>query len=420
MTGLSEYIRNAFDSIWAHKLRSMLTMLGIIIGIASIIAISSTIMGTNEQIKNNLVGAGNNVVTARIFQGNYEMEFEYQNPPEGVAILDEAILPEIQTIPHVKNASIYYRRNAYNAVCCGSTVLSMGTILGIDDNYMDVYGYVMKAGRNFVEEDFTKCRKVALIDSAVSRTLFHGVNPIGNTIEIVGEPYIVVGEITTASKFSPVIESISDYEMYMDTSGGTIFIPMTTWPVVYKYDEPISVAAQADDVENMTVVGNTLVDILNSHFTKDTGEVKYKSDDILQKAKDLQELSASTNNQLIWIASISLLVGGIGVMNIMLVSVTERTREIGLKKALGAKRRMISTQFLMEAGLLTCFGGILGVMFGMLLAFVISRATKVPIYISWAIVVASVVFSFIIGLFFGVIPATKASKLNPIEALRRE
>ena len=417
---MAEYIRNAFDSVWAHKLRSMLTMLGIIIGIASIIAISSTIMGTNEQIKNNLVGAGNNVVTVRLYQGDYEMDFDYQTAPEGLVVYDSSILDEIRQLDHVKDASIYYYRSAYNSVFYGSTGLSMGTIIGIDENYMNVYGYTIRAGRNFIEDDYNKNRKVALIDHTVSESLFHGVNPIGETIELKGEPYIVVGEISQPSGFSPVITTLEEYQTYMDTSGGTILIPMGTWPVIYQYDEPVALSVRASSTEAMTDVGNNAVAVMNSHFTKDTGEVKYKSDDILKKAKDLQELSSSTNNQLLWIASISLLVGGIGVMNIMLVSVTERTKEIGLKKALGAKRRMISTQFLMEAGILTCLGGIIGVLVGILLAFVISKASSVPIFISFYIIIAAVVFSFIVGLFFGAFPAAQAAKLNPIEALRRE
>jgi len=177
---------------------------------------------------------------------------------------------------------------------------------------------------------------------------------------------------------------------------------------------------RAASTEGMTAAGNSATDILNAYFTQDTGEVKYKSDDVLKRAKELQELSSATNRQLIWIASISLLVGGIGVMNIMLVSVTERTKEIGLKKALGARRRVISLQFLTEAGLLTCFGGILGVIVGIALAFIVSKVSQVPIFISGAIIVAAVVFSFIVGLFFGAFPAMKAAKLNPIEALRHE
>ena len=417
---MSEYLRSALDGIWAHKLRSMLTMLGIIIGIASIIAISSTIMGTNEQIKQNLIGAGNNTVTIKLYQGDYEMQLEYEQVPEGVPILDASILKEIREISEVEDAALFYKRNAWQAVYHGETGLSQGTILGVDENYMDVYGYQLRAGRSFVPEDFSEYRKVALIDKSASDTLFLGQNPIGQTVEIKGEPYIIVGEIAQSAAFTPVINTIDEYYTYMDSSGGKVLIPIGTWPVIYKYDEPVSLVVRARNTEAMTEAGKKAAAVLNGRFTKDTGEVKYASDDLLERAKQLQELSSATNRQLIWIASISLLVGGIGVMNIMLVSVTERTREIGLKKALGARRSVISLQFLTEAGVLTCIGGVLGVIVGVALAFIVSKISQVPIFISGYIIVAAVVFSFVVGLFFGAVPAIQASKLNPIEALRHE
>ena len=148
--------------------------------------------------------------------------------------------------------------------------------------------------------------------------------------------------------------------------------------------------------------------------------MKYKAEDIMEQVKNMQKLSESTNQQLIWIASISLLVGGIGVMNIMLVSVTERTREIGLKKAIGAKKHSILAQFLTEASVLTSIGGIIGVGIGIALAQLISRIASVPVAISSLSIVVSVVFSMVVGIVFGLIPSIKAANLNPIDALRYE
>ena len=152
----------------------------------------------------------------------------------------------------------------------------------------------------------------------------------------------------------------------------------------------------------------------------DENQIKYKRENTLEKVKALQELSNTTSQQLIWIASISLIVGGIGVMNIMLVSVTERTREIGLKKALGARKRAILGQFLTEAAVLTSLGGILGVGAGIGLAYFISNVASVPVAISIPAIVVSVVFSMLIGIIFGLLPSVKASNLNPIDALRYE
>ena len=169
----------------------------------------------------------------------------------------------------------------------------------------------------------------------------------------------------------------------------------------------------------MTTAGNNVATYLTDHNVSNS-EFAYRSQDLLEQAKQLQEMSASTNQQLIWIASISLLVGGIGVMNIILVSVTERTREIGLKKAIGAKRRRIAWQFLTEAAVLTSLGGLIGVLTGVGMAQIISQVMGTPVAISVTAGMVAVVFSMAIGVIFGMIPAMKASKLNPIEALRRE
>ena len=155
-----------------------------------------------------------------------------------------------------------------------------------------------------------------------------------------------------------------------------------------------------------------IVDSANSEFS-------YNSEDMLQQAQQLQQMSEATNTQLIWIASISLLVGGIGVMNIMLVSVTERTAEIGLKKAIGAKKKRILWQFLTESAVLTSLGGIIGVISGIIMAQLISAMTQIPVAISVPAIVIAVVFSMLIGVVFGMLPAVQAANLNPIEALRR-
>ena len=163
----------------------------------------------------------------------------------------------------------------------------------------------------------------------------------------------------------------------------------------------------------------------NDAFLRDLSDrskyaLSYKAEDLLEKARNQQELSASTNNLLIWIASIALLVGGIGVMNIMLVSVTERTSEIGLKKALGARKSRILGQFLTESVMLTSLGGILGVAAGIVLAYVISRMSGTPVAISVPAIFLGVGFSMLIGIVFGILPSIKAANLNPIEALRHE
>ena len=413
-----ENINLAFQGVWSHKLRSFLTMLGIIIGIAAIITIVSTIKGTNEQIKQNLIGAGNNVVNVTLMQDNNQMDFSYASVPQGISMITSEMRDEIDKLDKVQEASLYYSRSWADGVYVGNSSFN-GNIYGGDSHFLSVAGYMVNYGRGLIDSDFTTSRKVVLIDANTAQSLFQGQNPIGGTIEIKGEPFVVVGVVSQKTTSEPVINSVNDYYMYSGNTSGVIIIPDACWPIVYRYDEPLSVAVRATSTNDMTEAGNNVAKYLNENVVS-TDKCKYQAKDLLQQAADLQSLSETTNKQLIWIAAISLVVGGIGVMNIMLVSVTERTREIGLKIAIGAQQSRILWQFLTEAAVLTSLGGILGVACGIGLAYMLSSIMGTPVAISVGACAVAVAFSMIIGVVFGLMPAVKASKLNPIEALRRE
>ena len=415
-----ENIRLAFQGIWGHKMRSVLTMLGIIIGIAAIITIVSTIKGTNEQIKENLIGAGNNVVTVRLNQGGYPYDMSWSGIPQGVRTITEETRQELEDISGVEAVSLYCSRSYAEMVFYRNTQFN-GEVYGIDGNYLRVYGYQVKSGRGFTDRDFKNFRKVALVDTTAVTNLFGGEDPVGKTIEMQGDVFTVVGVVALSEEFQPTINSLNDYWMYADTSSGAIYIPLAVWPTVYRFDEPQDVAIKVKNTDVMTSTGKDAADLLTERQIQDpdNSEFDYRSQDMLEQAQQLQSMSESTNAQLIWIASISLLVGGIGVMNIMLVSVTERTSEIGLKKAIGAKKRRILWQFLTEAAVLTSLGGIIGVMSGIGLAQLISQMMQIPVAIDVGAIAISVVFSMLIGVVFGLLPAVKAANLNPIEALRR-
>ena len=415
-----ENIRLAFQGIWSHKMRSILTMLGIIIGIAAIITIVSTIKGTNEQIKENLIGAGNNVVTVQLNQGGYQYDMSWNGIPAGVRTITEQTRQELEGISGVEKVSLYCARNYAEQVYYRNTQFN-GEVYGIDPNYLNVYGYQVKTGRGFTEADYQNFRKVALVDTTTVTNLFGGENPVGASIELQGDVFTVVGVVALSEEFEPTINSLNDYWMYADTSSGAIYIPMATWPTAYRFDEPQNVAIKVKNTDVMTSAGKAAADLLTQRQILDpeNSDFDYRSQDMLEQAQQLQKMSESTNSQLIWIASISLLVGGIGVMNIMLVSVTERTSEIGLKKAIGAKKRRILFQFLTEAAVLTSLGGIIGVASGIGLAQLISSMMQIPVAIDVTAIGVSVVFSILIGVIFGLLPAVKAANLNPIEALRR-
>lgn len=424
-----ENIRLAFQGIWSHKLRSFLTMLGIIIGIASIITIVSTIKGTNDRIKENLIGAGNDVVNVQLYQSNFVYDLSWNELPAGVQPIREEARAELEKLGGVEQVSFYLSRsNSYGVVYYGGMEFS-GSIQGVDQAYFNVKGYQLTQGRGFLDSDYEAHRKVAILDQTAAASLFGDEEPIGKVLEMKGYAFTVVGVVAQMEQFVPNIESYADYQLYVETSGGSVFIPDAAWPILYRFDEPQSVAVRAQSTDDMTRAGKNVADYLTDHQitfrpapggqTSEGEGFSYRSEDLLEQAQQLQEMSSSTNRQLIWIASISLLVGGIGVMNIMLVSVTERTSEIGLKKALGAKRRRVLLQFLTEASVLTFLGGLLGVLSGVGMAQFLSKVNGIPVAISIPAIVIAVVFSTVIGMIFGLLPAIKAARLSPIEALRR-
>ena len=416
-----ENISLAFQSIRSHKLRSFLTMLGIIIGIASNITIVSTIMGTNEQIKQSLIGSGNNAVRIRLCQDNNEYDFSWSPVPEGVLPIMEETRQELAKIDHVTDVSLYTVRTYSEQVYYGDYSFN-GSVYGIDSHYFPTCGYGLRAGRLFTEDDYKTCRKVCILDSKAWSGLYSGTDPVGTTLEMSGESFTVVGIVDLNTSFEAKIETVSDYYSFVGSSSGSIFIPSSVWPVLYMFDEPQHVALKAESTDDMTSVGQKASKLLTETqiTASEDSNLSYKGEDLMERAEQLQQLSNSSNKQLLWIAGISLLVGGIGVMNIMLVTVTERTQEIGLKKALGARKNRILSQFLTEAGVLTGLGGLLGVVAGVALARMISTVLGTPTSLSVSAILIAVVFSMLIGIVFGLLPAVKASKLDPIVALRRE
>lgn len=414
-----ENTRLAFQGIWSHKLRSILTMLGIIIGIAAIITIVSTIKGTNEQIKENLIGAGNNVVTVQLNRNANVYDLSWNDIPQDVRPITEETRLELEEIRGVESVTLYTSRSYADQIYYGDTQYN-GSVYGIDPYYLTTYGYQVKSGRGFTQADYDHFRKVALVDGNAVTSLFAGEDPVGKPIEMYGDVFTVVGVVTLSDTFTPTINSMNDYWMYADTSAGTIYLPDSVWPTIYRFDEPRNVALKVENTDVMTTAGQAAADLLTQRQIKTAeSEFDYRSQDMLEQAQQLQSMSESTNMQLVWIAGISLIVGGIGVMNIMLVSVTERTSEIGLKKALGAKKRRIRMQFLTEAAVLTSLGGIIGVASGIGLAQLISKMMQIPVSVSIPATLIAVVFSTVIGVVFGLVPAIKAANLSPIEALRR-
>ncbi len=413
-----ENLRLAFRGIWTHKLRSFLTMLGIIIGIAAIIAIVSTIEGTNQRIKENLIGSGSNTVDIQLYQNDWPLDLSYNDAPYGVPQISDETLEDIRSLEEVKSASKYNNRQIYDGVYYLNNPMNGGYVKGVDIDYFSTSNLTVKLGRLFTSTEVKNFNKVCVIDETIVETLLQNEDAIGEIIEIGGDSYVVVGVVKSRSTFKPIINTLEDYSTYMQDETGSIYIPISDWPISYKYDEPENVIVRANSTDDMTAAGKKAADILNASISPSDTTIKYQSKDLLEQAQQLQQLSSSTNSMLIWIAAISLLVGGIGVMNIMLVSVTERTAEIGLKKAIGARKGKIMGQFLTEAAVLTSMGGVLGVVAGIGLAKIISIMSGTPVAISWPAAIIAVAFSMVIGIVFGILPSHQAANLNPIDALR--
>ena len=287
--------------------------------------------------------------------------------------------------------------------------------------YLETRVYMVRAGRGFVQKDLNEMRKVVLVDDNAAENLFEGENTVGWTIEIGSEPFTVVGVVQQSDDYLPNIKTIDEFNEYYQTIMGTVMIPETTWPTAFQFDEPQNAVIRADSTDNMSSAGNAAAEVMNQGIDTNSSKFKYKADDVMQQVRNMQKLSDSTNTQLIWSASISLLVGGIGVMNIMLVSVTERTKEIGIRMAIGAKQADILQQFLIEAILICLVGGFMGVALSMLIGVGFNTLSEdFGMIFSTASIILALVCSSAIGIIFGYMPAKNASNLNPIDALASE
>lgn len=414
-----ENIRLSFKGIWSHKMRSALTMLGIIIGISSIIAIVSIIQSVSEMMKNELLGAGDNTITMGVFEKNdmwgSQHNAYYNGIIEGVSDIPKESIDIVNTVEGVIKSSPFYKISnievTYNAQTASCSVF------GIEKDYFSLTNYYLKRGRLLTQADYDNKNNVVVIDTTTSESLFGSEKCLGRTISINGELFVVVGLVEVPRDYDE-INSIMDYYTVMQNNTFEVFVPSTSWSQVMCYGDAQSLLVEVENIDDTVQISTRVANVLNEKMGNNNYE--YSSPSLMTDMQQLEMITNAISILLIGIAGISLVVGGIGVMNIMLVSVTERTREIGLKKALGATKGQIRSQFLTEAAVLTGLGGVIGVALGIGLALVLGLLFNQEIVVSATAIVVSVVFSMGVGLVFGIMPSIKASKLDPIEALRYE
>ena len=395
----------AWASLVANKLRSLLTMLGIIIGVAAVIALVSIGNGVKQDIEDSISSLGSNLLVVLPGAPRTPGARPSQGSMKSLKISDyEAIakLEGVKAASPMTNGSdvvIYQNKNWTTSVA------------GVNSNFQDVNNWTITSGRFFSDKNVQNRERVAVVGQTVVKNLFADEDPVGKEIRVKNIPFRVIG----------VLKSKGNGTMGNDQDD-TVLIPYTTSMervegidylrrvyVVAKDDEGID-RLQAD-IENLLRV---------RHNIKDTNLDDFN----IQNMKSIMETVAQTTGTFTLflgaVAAISLVVGGIGIMNIMLVSVTERTREIGVRKALGATYSVIVTQFLIEAVVISLMGGFIGIAFGIGASKVIGMVSGMSTVVSVPTIIMSFAFSMAIGLIFGIYPARKAAKLNPIDALHYE
>lgn len=395
---LLDSLKIALSSILAHKLRSALTMLGIIIGVGSIITVVAIGQGGEMSLKSEFSGSGNNTVPIQ-FKEDMNEPLSIGERPQ---IIDEDLF-EIKKIPEIKHV---IATNSSMEPLNLNEKKDMASVIGLDSEYFEINQIKVKKGRSLNKFDVEQGSNVVMISTDVKDIFYPKENPVGKIIEIRGQPLQVIGIYKSDNGF-------------MGMSIPELLIPISIWPIIYGKSEIQNIVVQAETPDQLERAGKKAVDVLNNRKSNDISG-KYEIMDLKKLQEGLSQLTKIMTMVISGVAGISLVVGGIGVMNIMLVSVTERTREIGVRKALGATRSKILLQFLIEAVMLTLLGGLIGIALGYSGAYIVSKIAGWPPLVSWEVVVGGVLFSMTLGIIFGLIPANKAAKLDPIESLRYE
>jgi putative ABC transport system permease protein len=400
-------IRIAMRALARNKLRSILTMLGIIIGVGAVIAMVSVGQGAQQQAQQQIAAMGSNMLfvqSGTVNRGGMRMGWGATK-----TLVYDDMLAILRECPSVKAAAPGSQATAQVVFGNDNWATNLN---GTEPQYFDIRSWPIAEGSSFTQDDVNMAANVAVIGETVRKNLFGATDPIGQTVRINNLPFKVVGLLTPKGTSAAMGQDQDD----------TILIPITTlqkkvtgqdwlrWIMVSAVSKDASYAAQQQITALLRDRHRIRPGQDDDFFVRNLADVADLAD---QNARLFTILLAS-------IASISLIVGGIGIMNIMLVSVTERTREIGIRMAIGATETDVQQQFLIEAVVLSVVGGAIGILSGMGASYLITQTLGWPVLVSPTAIVAAVLFSMAVGIFFGFYPARKAARMDPIEALRYE
>ncbi len=409
MNFFGENIKIAFQSLFLNKLRSALTMLGIIIGVGAVVAVMSIGSGAQSSVIASIQGIGSNLII--VIPGSSHEDMGALNQ-FSTANKESLKLDDVEAInkysKHIKGvipvilsaAPITYLDKGINA-----------SVYASSENAEQVYNFEIERGKFFSKSDVANSANVACVGPTVIEKLFGNKDPLGKTLKVMGKNFKIIGTIKSKGT-----------NMFGQDQDNAIAVPITTaMNKLYGQKYLSMIIADTETEKEIDVASEEITRILRKQHGLKGGS---KNDFSIQSQTEiLNALSTVTSIFTITIgsiAAISLLVGGIGIMNIMLVSVTERTREIGIRKAIGAKNRDVLVQFLTESVVLSLSGGIMGIIFAGVIALFLNKYSPITATISPFSILLAVSFSTLVGLFFGIYPAMRAAKLNPIEALRFE
>ncbi|AWI03275.1 ABC transporter permease [Clostridium drakei] len=392
----SKLIKMAFSSVLANKMRSFLTMLGIIIGITSVIALVGMGQGTKQDVASKISSLGTNLITVNIM-GRRSIT------------VTSSELSELKKKPGIKDIAPSASQQNATVKSQSSSKSTTASIEGCVPSSATIRKLGVTSGRFITQDDVDSRYRVAVIGTNAADTLFGSTDVVGEEININGSIFSIVGVLATQGGSG------------QDSPDDKIIVPLSVVQRLFKISEIKTFYVEAESQDSISEAKGYLQLFLNNKFSSDSSEnTNYRIMDQSSLLETATSTSDSMTTMLSGVAAISLLVGGIGIMNIMLVSVVERTREIGIRKAIGAKRKTILMQFLLESAGISTFGGILGVLGGYVAAYVMKTFFHTSVVISNNVVIEAFLFSILVGIVFGVYPANKASKLSPIEALRFE